>query len=86
MVIFSTSLPPAVMASSLKALELIMKEPQRVQALRKNVQYFCQCLREAGIEADSITSNLDGDSYQGRTETYGRDYRDYSKQVPRRSL
>jgi len=54
--IFSTALSPAVMASSIKALELIMNEPQRVQALQENVQYFCQCLREAGIEADSKTA------------------------------
>ncbi|WP_282433468.1 8-amino-7-oxononanoate synthase [Desulfosporosinus sp. OT] len=54
--IFSTSLSPAVMASSIKALELIMNEPQRVQALQENIQYFCQCLREAGIEADSKTA------------------------------
>ncbi|MDR3601159.1 MAG: aminotransferase class I/II-fold pyridoxal phosphate-dependent enzyme, partial [Desulfosporosinus sp.] len=54
--IFSTALSPAVMASSIKALELIMNEPQRVQALQENVQFFCQCLREAGIEADSKTA------------------------------
>jgi len=54
--IFSTSLSPAVMASSIKAIELILNEPQRVQALQGNIQYFCQCLRESGIEADSKSS------------------------------
>ncbi|WP_042332252.1 8-amino-7-oxononanoate synthase [Desulfosporosinus orientis] len=54
--IFSTSLSPAVTASSIKAIELIMNEPQRVEALQKNIQYFCQCLRESGIEADSQTA------------------------------
>ena len=33
-----------------------MNEPQRVHALQDNVQYFCQCLRESGIEADSKTA------------------------------
>ncbi|PRR81798.1 8-amino-7-oxononanoate synthase [Clostridium luticellarii] len=54
--IFSTSLSPAVMAASIKSIELIMDEPQRVQALQENIQYFCNCLREAGIEADSETA------------------------------
>ena len=54
--IFSTSLSPAVMASSIKAIELIMNEPRRVQTLQKNVQYFCQCLRESGLKADSQTA------------------------------
>jgi len=54
--IYSTALSPAVMAASIKAIELIMNEPQRVQALQENVEYFCQCLREAGIEAESKTS------------------------------
>ena len=54
--IFSTSLSPAVMASSIKAIELIMSEPQRVGHLQENVQYFCRCLRDVGIEADSKTA------------------------------
>ncbi|PRR86304.1 aminotransferase class I/II-fold pyridoxal phosphate-dependent enzyme [Clostridium luticellarii] len=54
--IFSTSLSPAVMAASIKSIELIMDEPQRVQALQENIQYFCNCLREAGIEVDSETA------------------------------
>jgi 6-carboxyhexanoate--CoA ligase len=54
--IFSTSLSPTVMAASIKSIELIMDEPQRVQALQENIQYFCSCLREAGIEADSKTA------------------------------
>ena len=54
--IFSTSLSPTAMAASIKSIELIMDEPQRVQALQENIQYFCSCLREAGIEADSKTA------------------------------
>ena len=44
------------MASSIKAIELIMNEPQRVQALQQNIQDFCNYLRKAGIEADSKTA------------------------------
>ena len=44
--IFTTSLPPAVMAMAIAAIDLIKKEPQRRQALRDN----CQLLR-AGLAA-----------------------------------
>jgi 8-amino-7-oxononanoate synthase len=43
--IFTTSLPPAVMAMSIAAIDLIKKEPERRQALRNN----CQLLR-SGLE------------------------------------
>jgi glycine C-acetyltransferase len=44
--IFTTSLPPAVMAMAIAAIDLIEKEPERRQALRNN----CQLLR-SGLEA-----------------------------------
>ena len=44
--IFTTSLPPAVMAMSIAAIDLIKKEPERRQALRNN----CQLLR-SGLES-----------------------------------
>jgi 8-amino-7-oxononanoate synthase len=44
--IFTTSLPPAVMAMAIAAIDLIKKEPQRRQALRDN----CRFLR-AGLAA-----------------------------------
>jgi glycine C-acetyltransferase len=44
--IFTTSLPPAVMAMSIAAIDLIEKEPERRQALRNN----CQLLR-SGLES-----------------------------------
>lgn len=53
--IFSTSLSPATIAASIKSIELIMKEPERVQLLQENIRYFCQCLKEAGLEVDSKT-------------------------------
>jgi len=42
--IFTTSLPPAVMAMGIAAIELVKKEPERRQALRNN----CDALR-AGL-------------------------------------
>lgn len=54
--IFSTSLSPAVMAASKKSLELIMEEPQRVQQLQENILYFCNRLKENGIEGESETA------------------------------
>ena len=44
--IFTTSLPPAVMAMAIAAIDLIEKEPERRQALRNN----CQLLR-GGLES-----------------------------------
>jgi 8-amino-7-oxononanoate synthase len=44
--IFTTSLPPAVMAMAIAAIDLIEQEPQRRQALRNN----CQLLR-GGLES-----------------------------------
>jgi glycine C-acetyltransferase len=44
--IFTTSLPPAVMAMAIAAIDLIREEPERRQALRNN----CQLLR-GGLEA-----------------------------------
>ena len=54
--IFSTSLSPAIMASDLAGLELIEKEPQRVAALQENVEFFCQCLNDAGLDVHSQTA------------------------------
>src|SRR5262245_45482378 len=45
-VIFTTSLPPAVMAMAIAAIDLIEEEPERRQALR----YNCRLLR-AGLES-----------------------------------
>jgi glycine C-acetyltransferase len=44
--IFTTSLPPAVMAMAIAAIDLVEREPERRQALRNN----CQLLR-AGLES-----------------------------------
>ncbi len=44
--IFTTSLPPAVMAMAMAAIDLVKKEPERRQALRKN----CDALRNGLIK------------------------------------
>lgn len=51
--IFSTSLSPAVMAAAKRAVELLEEEPERVFRLQENVRWFCQCLKEQGIPAES---------------------------------
>ncbi|MCI9426181.1 MAG: 8-amino-7-oxononanoate synthase [Eubacterium sp.] len=51
--VFSTSLSPAVAAASIQALEALEENPQLVLRLRENVLFFCGCLREGGILADS---------------------------------
>ncbi|MBQ9503366.1 MAG: 6-carboxyhexanoate--CoA ligase [Lentisphaeria bacterium] len=51
--IFSTSLPAAVMAGALAALEIIESEPERVRALRGNVKFFIAELAKHGIQCVS---------------------------------
>jgi 7-keto-8-aminopelargonate synthetase-like enzyme len=48
--IFTTSLPPAVMAMALAAIELVQSEPQRRDALRHNCQKLKQGLSRLGFE------------------------------------
>jgi len=51
--IFSTSLPAAIMAGALSALEIIEKEPQRVRMLRENVSFFIAELAKYDIKCVS---------------------------------
>ena len=46
--IFTTSLPPAVMAMGMAAIDLLMKEPERRQALWNNCQRLRAGLKELG--------------------------------------
>src|SRR5438309_9851430 len=46
--IFTTSLPPAVIAMAIAAIDLIKKETHRRQALRSNCQLLCAGLEEQG--------------------------------------
>ena len=47
--IFTTSLPPAVMAMSIAALDLVKKEPQRRQKLRENSEQLRAGLKALGF-------------------------------------
>lgn len=51
--IFSTSLPPAVIASARAALDIINNNPDIVKQLHNNVRYFCDCLHKNNIKANS---------------------------------
>jgi 8-amino-7-oxononanoate synthase len=48
--IFTTSLPPAVMAMALAAIDLVQNEPQRRDVLRHNCQQLKQGLSRLGFE------------------------------------
>src|SRR5579859_3106566 len=47
--LFSTSHPPAVAASCLAAFDVLEQEPERIQNLRDNTEYFKQGLATAGF-------------------------------------
>lgn len=48
--IFSASIPPAIVATARKALEIIKREPERVQSLRDISGYMREALRKRGIK------------------------------------
>ncbi|MFO0962936.1 MAG: aminotransferase class I/II-fold pyridoxal phosphate-dependent enzyme [Phycisphaerales bacterium] len=48
--LFSNALPATVACSAQKAIEILMREPQRVQKLRDNVAYARAGIRDAGFE------------------------------------
>lgn len=54
--IFSTSQCPAALGAALKSLQLLEAQPEMVQRLRHNIRFFCRCLQEEGIAADSETA------------------------------
>ena len=66
--LFSNALPPTVAASALAALEVLMREPERVQRLRDNAAWFRAALRSAGyrpLESESaIVPIIVGDTAQ----------------------
>jgi glycine C-acetyltransferase len=47
--LFSNALPVTVAASATKAIEIVMREPERVQRLRDNSAYARLKIREAGF-------------------------------------
>lgn len=48
--LFSNALPATVACSASKAIEVLMREPQRVARLRANVAHARQAIRDAGFE------------------------------------
>ncbi|GMV25431.1 MAG: 2-amino-3-ketobutyrate coenzyme A ligase [Phycisphaerae bacterium] len=48
--LFSNALPVTVACSATKAIEILMREPQRVQKLKDNVAYARRRIKEAGFE------------------------------------
>ncbi|MDP2941522.1 MAG: 8-amino-7-oxononanoate synthase [Candidatus Omnitrophota bacterium] len=53
--IYSTALPPAVIACNLQSLALIKEEPQRRKRLLRNAAYFRAGLKERGLHARGDT-------------------------------
>lgn len=53
--IYSTALPPSVIASDLKAVELVQSDPSMKTRLWQNIETFRQLLQEAGLPFDSQT-------------------------------
>lgn len=51
--LFSTALPPATCAGILAALEVIKKEPERVERLRANIKRLRDGMRAAGYEVSA---------------------------------
>jgi 8-amino-7-oxononanoate synthase len=48
--VYSVGLPPALAAGSAKALELLHREPERVQRLQTNSLYFQELARKSGLD------------------------------------
>lgn len=51
--LFSTSHPPAVAASCIKAFEILEEEPERMENLWNNTRYFKKALHDAGFDTGS---------------------------------
>jgi glycine C-acetyltransferase len=56
--IFTTSLPPAVMAMAIAAIDLLEQEPQRRQALRNNCQLLRGGLKSLGYSLGASRSQI----------------------------
>ncbi len=54
--IFTTALAPMTVASSLKALEILQSNPEKVQKLQANIEYFNICLAKNGLDCTSETA------------------------------
>jgi len=56
--IFTTSLPPAVMAMAMAAIELVKREPERRETLRNNCRRLKEGLRKLGFHVDASESPI----------------------------
>jgi 8-amino-7-oxononanoate synthase len=56
--IYTTALPPAVIAGAIEALELLEKEPQTRQALQDNAAFFRKGLQERGFNISASTTQI----------------------------
>ncbi|HEU4341648.1 MAG TPA: 8-amino-7-oxononanoate synthase [Candidatus Binatia bacterium] len=56
--IFTTSLPPAVMAMAIAAIDLVAKEPERRQALRNNSELLRAGLKSLGYSLGTSRSQI----------------------------
>ncbi|WP_335510839.1 8-amino-7-oxononanoate synthase [Bacillus sp. JJ722] len=54
--IFSTSLSPVTMGSSVAAISLLMKDSTQVRKLQDNIEFFNHCLEENNVLAQSKTA------------------------------
>lgn len=48
--VYSVGMPASVAAASAKALEIMLREPERVRAQQDNSQYFLEAAKAAGLE------------------------------------
>ncbi len=54
--IYTTALPPAVVAASRTAIQIFQNEPERRQTLLENIEYFRRTIRQTSLRlAESIT-------------------------------
>ena len=56
--IFTTAMAPAVAAAALNNLKFIEANPERVQHLRGNVDFFCESLRREGLNVATSPSAI----------------------------
>jgi 8-amino-7-oxononanoate synthase len=56
--IFTTSLPPAIMAMALAAIDLVEREPERREALWTNCRLLAQGLKQIGLSRGEIQSPI----------------------------
>jgi 8-amino-7-oxononanoate synthase len=54
--IFSTAMSPVTVAASLSAVTQMTESAERTVRLQENIAYFCEALKEQGIEAQSETA------------------------------